>query len=252
MQNESATLVPPRRLGSLLREARVDKGLELEDIAARHPEFTVVDIDDLELGRRTLSDAQLKEVMAAYGLDQASLVPTRSKLVIDLDEGRMAVEESEVSTDGLSGPDEILARYLAFVYHLRNMPVGSPIPLRDVDLEVLSTALEIETIDIEERLKRLMSDEEAITKSQQRFRGRMLLPLAGVVLAACSAGVLVFVASSNEAAQPSATGTQTDVSTPAVAAPAVVTDIGTGGAIAIAASVETQLGSAVVELNTGS
>jgi transcriptional regulator with XRE-family HTH domain len=252
MQTELATLVPARRLGSLLREARIAKGLGLEDIAAHHPEFTVVDIDDLELGRRSLNDSQLKKIISAYGLDEANLLPTRSKLVIDLDEGRMAVEESEVSTDGLSGPDEILARYLAFVYHLRNMPVGSPIPLRDVDLEVLSTALEIETIDIEERLKRLMTDEEAIAKSQQRFRGRVLLPLAGVVLAACSAGVLVFVASSNDAVQPNATSTQTDVSMPAIAAPSVVTDIGTGGAVVIAASVETQLGSAVVAVNPGS
>lgn len=251
MQTETGTLVPPRRLGTLLRQARVAAGLELEELAARQRELTVVDLDDLEHGRRVVDDSLLTRLVTLYGVEDAGLLPTRSQLVIDLDEGRIAVDQSDVSTEGLSGPDAVLARYLALVYHLRELPLGTAIGLRDVDLEVLSTALEIETIDIEQRLKRLMSDEDAIAADQRRIRRRMLMPLVGVVIAACSAGVLILVADSDDAPDPSATSTQTDadVSMPAVSTPEVVTDIGNGGAVAEAPTVETRLGGAAVESN---
>jgi hypothetical protein len=171
--------------------------------------------------------------------------------VINLNEGRISVEDSEVSTEGLSGPDEILARYLALVYHLRNMPLGTAAHLRVLDLEVLSTALEIETTDIKKRLKRLMSDEDAITAQRQRIDRRVLLPLVGVVLAACLDGVLVLVSDSESTPEPIATSTQieTDVSVPALATPAIAADIGNGGAVAGAASVEPRRVSAGVEIN---
>ena len=251
MQTETGTLVPPRRLGTLLRQARVAAGLDLEELAARQRELTVVDLDDLEHGRRIVDDSLLNRLVALYGVEDAGLLPSRSQLVIDLDEGRIAVDQSDVSTDGLSGPDAVLARYLALVYHLRELPLGTAIGLRDVDLEVLSTALEIETIDIEQRLKRLMSDEDAIAADQRRIRRRMLMPLVGVVIAACSAGVLILVADSDDAPDPTATSTQTDadVSMPATSTADVETDIGNGGAVAEAATVETRLGGAAVETN---
>ena len=210
-----------------------------------------MDLDDLEHGRRTVDDTLLKQLFSLYGVEGAGLLPTRSQLVINLNEGRISVEDSEVSTEGLSGPDEILTRYLALVYHLRNMPLGTAAHLRDLDLEVLSTALEIETTDIKKRLKRLMSDEDAITAQRQRIDRRVLLPLVGVVLAACSDGVLVLVSDSESTPEPIATSTQieTDVSVPALATPAVAADIGNGGAVAGAASVEPRRVSAGVEIN---
>lgn len=210
-----------------------------------------MDLDDLEHGRRTVDDTLLKQLFSLYGVEGAGLLPTRSQLVINLNEGRISVEDSEVSTEGLSGPDEILTRYLALVYHLRNMPLGAAAHLRDLDLEVLSTALEIETTDIKKRLKRLMSDEDAITAQRQRIDRRVLLPLVGVVLAACSDGVLVLVSDSESTPEPIATSTQieTDVSVPALATPAIAADIGNGGAVAGAASVEPRRVSAGVEIN---
>jgi uncharacterized membrane protein len=174
--------------------------------------------------------------------DALKELPKRSPLLVDLDSGWMSVEDSEVQTSGLSSPDEILARYLAFVYHLRNLPVGTPIGFRVLDLEVLSTALEIDKIDIESRLKRLIKDKKLVAEMQRRSRVRTLAPLAGVVLAVCSAGLLV--ASFGAAPEPEA-----DVATAAVVSLDIVTDIGAGGAIAIAPGVETQLGGAAIEIN---
>lgn len=150
--------------------------------------------------------------------------PERAPLVVDLGEGVMSVKDSEVSTVGLSSPDQVLARYLAFVYHMRNLPVGTPISLRDVDLEVLSVALQMETTDVESRLHQLIADEETVAEVQRSFRLRMLTPVASVVFAVCSAGFLV--ASFGGSPEP-----ETDISTASVVTLEVVTDIGNGAAV---------------------
>ena len=187
MQTDMGTLVPPRRLGALLREARVTAGLELDEIALEQTGLTVVDLDDFEHGRRIIDDSTLSRLVELYGVQDADLLPPRSQLVIDLDEGRITVDESETWTedDEMSGVDAVLARYLALVYHLRDLPLGSPIGLRDIDLDVLSVALELEATDIERRLKELMRSEDVIAADQRRIKRRMLMPLVGVVIGAC-------------------------------------------------------------------
>lgn len=158
--------------------------------------------------------------------DSTTVFPPRSPLIIDLNQGEMSVKDSKVSTRGLATPDQILARYLAFVYHMRNLPVGSPISFRIADLQVLSTALEIDKIDVESRLRKLMQDEEMISDVQRSSRFRVLAPITSFVLAACSAGFLV----ASLGGSPS-TESKTDVSTAAVVTLEIVTDIGNGGAV---------------------
>ena len=52
--SSTTTLVPPRRLGTLLREARVAAGLDLADLI-EGTSLSVVELDDIEHGRRDLS-----------------------------------------------------------------------------------------------------------------------------------------------------------------------------------------------------
>jgi len=248
MERDAGTLVPPRRLGSLLRQARVASGYGLADLAAR-TDLTVVDLDDLEHGRRFVDDNLLDSLVKLYGVEDAGLVPERSQLIIDLDEGRIAVARTDITVGEMSGPDAILARYLALVYRLRDLAVGSPIELRDVDLDVLATALELETPEVEGRLKRLMTDEDEVEKDQRRIRRRLLLPVVGVVIAATTTGVLVLVAEND--AEPEITAdsdvvldTQVDVGTAAAVDAAMVeTDLGNGAAVVEAPTVQTDIGS---------
>lgn len=155
--------------------------------------------------------------------DSTTVFSPRSPLIINLDQGEMSVKDSKVSTHGLASPDEILARYLAFVYHMRNLPIGSPISFRIADLEVLSTALEIDKLDVELRLHKLIQDEESISNVQHSSSFRFFAPF---VLAACSAGFLVASLSSSSSPE-----SKTDVSTAAVVTLEIVTDIGNGGAV---------------------
>ena len=250
MRTDTATLVPPRRLGALLRQSRLAGSITLETLAT--PELTVVDLDDIEHGRRLVDDVMLGRLVTLYGVEDANLLPARSQLVIDLDEGRVAIDDAGVDTGDFSGPDAVLARYLALVYHLRELPLGSPIALRDLDLDVLSTALEMKTEDVSERLLGLMDDEDAIARDQKRIRRRMLLPLVGVVIAAVSGGALLLVAESEEAPEPTrgaaqANTTAREVAPDAAAERAVRTDIGPGGAVLENSDVVTEIGTPAVE-----
>jgi len=242
MDTDQISLVPPRRLGSLLRQARLAAGSDIDEFAARG-EFGVIDLDDIENGRRAVDDVTLSNLLSLYGIEDAGLLPTRSRLVIDLDASRIAIDQVDVTVDESASADMVLARYLALVYRLRDLPLGTPLSLRDVDLDVLSSALAIDSTEVESRLERLMLDKSAVSRDQRRLRRRLLVPLAGVIVAATAVGVLVLVSQSNDPA-PVVNDTPSTL---------VSTDLGSGGAVVenpAAPSVSTDLGSgAAVETN---
>lgn len=194
-------LVPPRRLGWLLRQARLGHGLELTDLS-REAGLSISELDDIEHGRRNLEGIPLDDLIATYGVKDAGLVPERSRLIIDLDGGQVSVEQSAYGLDPNGGPDAILARYLALVYRLRGMQIGTQVPLRDIDLEVLGSALNLIDSDVENRLHRLMKTETAVEQDQRRIRRQLLYPLVGILVAATGVGTLVLVARDEAPAPP--------------------------------------------------
>jgi transcriptional regulator with XRE-family HTH domain len=230
----TTSLVPPRRLGVLLREARQAAGRDLADLASGSG-LSLVELDDVEHGRRDLDEAMLAALVDVYGIAGAGLVPQRSQLVIDLHEGRIAVNQTDVDVDPSFGPDAILTRYLALVYRLRQMPVGAPVKLRDVDVDVLSTALSLAGGDVEGRLHRLMDARSDVVADQKRIRRQLLFPLVGVVVAATAVGTLVLVADGGTppvpAADVSAEVGAARISTPAIEHAPVQTELGAGGAL---------------------
>jgi transcriptional regulator with XRE-family HTH domain len=231
----TTTLVPTRRLGTLLRHARVAAGLELADLIDVAG-MSITELDDIEHGRRDLDDSMLAALVRSYGIEDAGLVPERSRLVIDLDAGRIAVNQADLELDVTSGPDAILARYLALVYRLRGLPIGSSLQLRDIDLDVLSVALELASTDVETRLHRLMDDETTVANDQRRIRRQLLMPLVGIIVAATAIGTVVLVAEREPVPGPSTT-IEADLASPRIAsaatetAPPVVTDLGNGAAV---------------------
>lgn len=247
MRTDTATLVPPRRIGALLRQARLGSGLGLEALAVRG--LTVVDLDDIEHGRRLVDDELLRSLVELYGVEGVDLVPHRSRLVIDLDEGRVTIDESSLHTGELRGPDAVLARYLALVYQLREASLGSPIALRELDVDVLSSALDLDRDDVTRRLRTLVDDEDAVARDQRRIRRRLLLPLAGVVVASVGTGALLLVAEPTRVNEPGSA--RTDARDPAEGAVVfggtVRTEIGPGGAVVENPDTKTELATPVVE-----
>ena len=196
-------LVPPRRLGSLLSEARVVRGFSLEDAAARlGGRLSSVALLEAETGHRTLDDRDLAALAELYGIDTAELVPPRSELVIDLTEGTIAAGPDGSRVTLVPDPEdraEVLARYLTLVYSMRRTPPGTQIPLRVGDMVVLSEALGVPVPQVTEELRSMMDGSGPTVEGRlRRLRGRVLVPAVGVLVAATAAGALVLVTRSEQ------------------------------------------------------
>jgi hypothetical protein len=196
------SLLPPRRLGGLLAEARLAGGYSLVEAAeALGDPWSPVELLEVETGRRPVLDPDLEVLTDLYGIETTSLIPERSRLVIDLDEGVLGVGGHQVALGGATAQDrEVLGQYLAMVYTMRDLPPGRSVPLRTPDLEVLSTALSRPTDELEAELRQMMIDAGTVVEPRmQRLRGRVLIPAIGLVVAATAAGVLLLVNDSDAA-----------------------------------------------------
>ena len=197
-----ATTVSLRRLGALLRATRVGRGVELARLAEVSGDmFSSTDLADIEDGRASLTDDEVDDLLALYDAEPGDLLASRSTLVIDLHEGTVAAGPwSTTFRPDADGTDDVLARYLALVYEMRNLAPGATIPLRTLDVSVLSTALALPADEIEGRLVVLMEPgNRRLAGMRSLLRARVLVPAAGIVVAATAVGVLVMVSGSEAA-----------------------------------------------------
>lgn len=221
---EAGSLIPPRRLGALLSDARAAKGYTLEDLARRSDgRFSLAALSSIERGSRDVSDDDARKLAKIYELEATSLVPPRSKLIVDLGEGLLTVDDRSLRI-GRSAPsrDEVLARYLTMVYSMRRLEPGAPLVLRVDDLDVLGRALRVGSRILESDLESLMEHPESILGWRSRvLRRRVLIPAAGVMVALLGVGALVLV----QGPQPADAGTNTPIGGPGAAA-IVPVDVG--------------------------
>ena len=184
--------VPANRLGQLLVSARLAKGVDLQQFA-NESQFTVGELADLEAGHRLLNADLVEQVTSLYEVDCGPIVPGRNELVIDLDQRVMSASRRTVPLDSESR-DHILDRYLSLVYLLRNGAPGTKVPLRGVDLDILSASLAERRELIEEQLLYAMEPEqESVFSLFSWFRSNLWVPAAGALVGATSIGALVLV-----------------------------------------------------------
>jgi hypothetical protein len=217
VEGGTIAIVPARRLAQLLAEARRDHDERLTEVAARSGgRFSTGDLLALEAGTFELDDEVVRDALAAYDVDPGVLSPERSRLVIDLDHRRLRAGEHEQRL-GAPTADEVLTTYLSLVYTMRHAEPGTPVALRDADISVLSRVLELTSGDVTERLVHLMEDpDELVTRRHRWLRRRVLVPAAGIVIAATAIGAVVLVNSSGDAATVPVTTTVPVASTPDV------------------------------------
>jgi hypothetical protein len=156
----------------------------------------------VEAGEAPLDEPTVRWLAALYDMRVEQLVPQRARLVIDLDEGSVAMGamfEQLIETQ----PDEVLAKYLALVMELRGLAPGAPIKIRDLDLDVLATALILKPRDVQRRLHTLMrGDREPIDGARRRLRSRVVVPMAGILVACTAVGALLFERAGDSASEP--------------------------------------------------
>ena len=223
---ESIALVPPRRLGRLLTEARATAGFTLEDVALRcGPAISLSGLASIERGTRVVDDRELQVLVDAYGLASQSLVPPRSRLIVDLDGGILEVDGRREPIGPVDvSRDEVLSRYLTLVYSMRETTPGRPVPLRVEDLETLGRVLRTGPGAIQADLEALMSRSGPVSQRYGLLSRKVLVPAAGVLVALLGAGALVLVDGSAATAQGN-TGAATTTTT-SVTANASSTDPG--------------------------
>ncbi len=217
----------------MLAEARQASGTSLEVLTEELERQGVrVDLTRVEAGQVQLDESQIARVADVYGVETSSLVPSRSRLVVDLSEGVIQDERTQAAFQVAPERDETLRRYLALVYEMRKQPPGSDLSLRVEDMEVLADVFDTRANDIESDLRRLIAGEAPAIESERSWlSARVLVPAAGVLVAVTAVGALVFAQTSSDAPAPTpAPAPQADQAVPLdQLPPAPVADVGPAG-----------------------
>lgn len=149
---------PPERVGLLLAETRVHRGLSLHDVAddLGH-DVTAAEVLAVEGGMAPFETSLFMDLARLYDIEPEDLVPPRDRLVVDLAEGFLRIGPDLVLLSDGVGNREVLNHYLEMVWELREVEPGTSIPLRDEDVAVLSGSLDLEPVEIERSLLQRMT-----------------------------------------------------------------------------------------------
>ena len=122
-----------------------------------------------------MPESDLWCLAGSCGVDVSELLPRREPLHVSPDLSTISTGDTIRHLRGPAEPEGVLREYLAMIYELRNLPPGSPVPLRQPDLTALADALGGTPDTIEHRLVELIgaSPEEAA-----RLRSMILPPLS--------------------------------------------------------------------------
>lgn len=195
----ATTLVPPNRLAGLLTSTRLAAGLDLRDIEALAAgRFSVGELQLIETGGLTLTDDDLRAVAELYGVDLGAVAPARAVLEIDRAEGRLVVAGSQQRF--LPGDDDrqIMLRYLALVYRLRDQTPGAVLPARVDDLDILAQVFGTDPDHVRHELQSLMVGASREIRSLHRSdRRRVAIPALGILVALTAVGGLLLTAGSS-------------------------------------------------------
>jgi len=186
------SLIPPGRLGALLSSKRQEAGLDLATIArASNGSLDLRDLEAIEKGWNRVNENQIETLAEIYNLESNTIVPSRSKLIVDLDGQTLSVGEKQ-TTFGSDNYDQILEQYLSLLYLLRDIKPGTELTLRNPDLFALEEALQKSVSDIEKQLFGLMSQPQ-IVKRTKWLSQKKIIPAAGLLVGLTSFGSLVIL-----------------------------------------------------------
>ncbi len=196
---DQATLgavIPPKRLGAAMSRARKESGKSLRQLARqKNGWFSARDLKHFEAGELAVDDATLVELAALYEIQTMELLTAREDLEISLEIGTIEISGKKHKFEpGLASSDDVLKRYLALVYSVRDVTVGTKIPLRDNDISVLAQALEMHTDAVLARLHELIETDVTEIKLLSRILGnRLVIPGVGILVAATAVGALILM-----------------------------------------------------------
>ena len=175
--------------------ARRRAGLRPGDaLAALGNRVSVVQIEAHERGELWLDDQDVRILVSLYGLQLDALVPQRVRLVIDREEGMIGIGTARHPISPTMGDDEILIRYLALVYLLRDVKPGRFFVPRTNDLFLLGEALERSPDVVRRELEGHMSgSKDGIDTTSKSVLQRLSAPGLGLLVGLTSIGALLLM-----------------------------------------------------------
>lgn len=202
-------LVPPSRLAALLTARRVERGLDLAAMARRSEGvFSPTYLETIERGRLPLDETVIEQIVDLYEIEAEPVVPSRSKLLLDLDEQQLRVGAESMSFES-STADDVLERYVSLLYLLRGATPGRRLTLRDDDLDVLGESLGYDQERLRDELLAIMAANETVVRTSRLSRRTAVLG-AGLLVGATAIGTLVMVAQTPDQSLPSASSAALD------------------------------------------
>jgi transcriptional regulator with XRE-family HTH domain len=132
--------ISPTEVGRNLREVRKEQGLSRGD-AARSAGLTRRELAAYERGKLEVPESDLWCLAGSCGVDVSELLAHREPLRVSPDRSTISIGGTVRRLRGPAEPDGVLREYLAMLYEQRDLPRGSPVPLRQPDLAALADAL---------------------------------------------------------------------------------------------------------------
>lgn len=171
----SGTGVQTSTLGSLLQSHRVAIGSTLQELSTTTG-LPMPVIESVEAGDHDLDIEALAGLIEAYA--PPTLVGSHlADVVVDIETVSVALVESTRVFADLPPADRILGHYLDFVYADRDLPMGTRLSIREVDLSVVRDSLALRRDAVSGHIERL---EDAPTGSIDRTH---LVLLTGLLCA---------------------------------------------------------------------
>lgn len=205
-------------LGELLVADRIAVGVELDELS-RQSGFDLGRIEAVESGRHDLTDTELCQLLDRYtALSSARLAssrrPFRALVEIDLDAGSLRLRRTR-RPRALPAADRNLLHYLSMVHRHNDLRLGTEIPLKAVDLNLLRASLALRRGDVASRVDRMTG---RIGPGLTADRSILAVAVATGLVVAAGAIILIPTArSTNEpTSSPGAIDPRIDIGTPLV------------------------------------
>lgn len=179
-------------LGGVLRAERDRRGLAIEQVA-KFAGMSVATVRSVECDDHELSPDQLDQLMHHYLVPDWSTQRGLGELTLDLDQGIVSFSDRGSSRVIDDPADRVLARYVSLLYTQRGVAVGTKVPVKDIDLTILRSALSVRQPEVRQHLESMQAVQEAKTATVER-RARFVV--GGLTVVAVALGLAIVLTGS--------------------------------------------------------
>lgn len=167
-------LVPTDRLAQMVAAARTLSGVSAEEVERRtRGAIRAAELLRFEAGEDLFSEQEVRRLAEACGFPVQLIMAVRARLVVDLATKQLRVGDHRHKLKDAANYDRVLVDYLQALYEIREVNVGTPLALREEDLEELGRATGHTVDEVRTHLDELMTVGHRIREQRTAARRRI-------------------------------------------------------------------------------